>query len=158
MIPKIKIWFSKLSTFVKVVTAIIGIAVSVYGGIAGYNKWLINRHDKKAAEIQLEKRRDKEFKDLKATFTNFNKTMVDSFAKLSAMVRSMNDAVKLNTKATNAVSTSYGEHLRIDKRVDEMYRFYQLQKDEKEKSDEKIIQQLKPTFKYQLIDKTETHD
>ena len=93
MFAKFFIWLSKLSTAAKVVSTIIALFVTLWGLKIGYDKLIINKHDKERIMIDSEIRRDREFMELKESFETFNSIVVDSITTLSKEVRGVNTKV-----------------------------------------------------------------
>ena len=93
MFAKFFIWLSKLSTAAKVVSTIIALFVTLWGLKIGYDKLIIDRHDREREMIDSEIRRDREFMELKESFETFNNIVVDSITTLSKEVRGVNTKV-----------------------------------------------------------------
>ena len=93
MFIKLFIWLSKLSTAAKVISTIIALCVTLYGLKLGYDRVIINKHDREQEVIDSEIRRDREFRELKESFEAFNSVVVDSITTLSKEVRSVNRKV-----------------------------------------------------------------
>jgi methyl-accepting chemotaxis protein len=85
-------WFKKMTTWAKTATVIAGTVVSVAGGIAVYNNWIIGRHE---ANEDMEMQ-SQEFRELQQNFD----LVMDSIGSLSRQVRVVDTKVdRVNTKA-----------------------------------------------------------
>lgn len=93
VIYKLYMWVSKLSTIAKIFLTIVALCTTLWGLKIGYDRIIINKHDREQELIDSEIRRDREFKEIKESFEAFNSIVVDSITILSREVRSINTKV-----------------------------------------------------------------
>jgi septal ring factor EnvC (AmiA/AmiB activator) len=91
MLSRLRIWFSQLGTFAKIVTLFISALISISGGVIAYNNWIIKKYEKKLVEQQ----QIDQFRELQGNF----KIVIDSLGNLSTEVRSIKPRiVEINKK------------------------------------------------------------
>jgi hypothetical protein len=97
MFSKIKIWFVKVSTTLKVIGSIISIVGSLYGGYKVVEKIMFNRYQRETLEISRWKKIDKliESDSVKTLRDN---TLINGFNELSGKV-DRSDKTLSNLKA-----------------------------------------------------------